>query len=135
MLRLGVEVVLIETEGRARSAEIEVDGQRLVVEDGVSSAERAADPGPIGDARFQVILGEPASWERAVSKNPAREQKLERLQGWRYRGYGEIVAIDPVRIDLCVLALQLDLATDTPDRVGQYAVIEIDRIRVFRTPA
>ena len=130
-----MEVVLIETEGRARSAEIEVDGPRLVVEDGVSSSERAAEPGPVGNARFQVILVEPDSWERAVSKNPAREQKLEHLQGWRYRGYGEIVAIDPVRIDLGVLTLQLGLSADTPDRVGQYAAIEIDRIRVFRTPA
>jgi hypothetical protein len=130
-LKPNMDVILIATEGRAGEAEIAVEGQRLFVEDGLSTAARAAEPGPVADARFEVILVEPGSWQQAVSGNPDREKKLEHQWGWRYLGYGEIVAIDPVRIDLGMLLLELDLPVDTPDRVGEYAVIAIDRIRLL----
>jgi hypothetical protein len=129
-----VDVVLIATEGRAGEAEIAVDGQHLFVVDGVSTVEQTAEPGPVGGARFEVILVEPGSWEQAVSGNPGREKKLEHQWGWRYLGYGRIIAIDPVRIDLGVLVLGLDLPVDTPERLGEYAVIAIDRIRLFHVP-
>jgi len=125
-----LDVVLIRTEGRAGKAEIEVDGHPLTVVDGISSVAAPALPGQVSDPVFEAVVVEPASWERAVAANPERLKRLEPMWGWRYRGYGEIVAIDPVRADLGPLVLGLGLPADTPDRLGAFVEIAIDRITI-----
>lgn len=123
-----MRVVLIETEGRGGIAEIEVDAQRLKVVDQFSPADRPRKPGPIANPRFRVIAPEPASWERAFARNPGNETRIEPLFGWRHLGFGRIVAIDPIRLDLGSLMLELDLRATDPGYVGRFATIEIDRI-------
>ncbi len=123
-----MQVVLIETEGRGGIAEIEVDGQRLKVVDQFSPADRPRKPGDIGDPRFQVVTSEPPSWERAFARNPGNETRIEPLIGWRHLGFGRIVAVDPIRLDLGILILELDLRATDPRYVGRFACIEIDRI-------
>ena len=123
-----MDVVLIRTEGRAGKAEIEVDGHPLTVVDGISSVAAPALPGPVSDPVFEAVVVEPASWERAVAANPEKLKRLEPMWGWSYRGYGEIVAIDPVRADLGPLVLGLGLHADAPDRLGAFVEIAIDRI-------
>ena len=44
-----MNVELVRTEGYGLEAEIELDGARLQVMDGVSTAEQAAAPGPVSD--------------------------------------------------------------------------------------
>jgi hypothetical protein len=123
-----MNVVLIETHGYALEAEIEVNGVRLTVMDRISTVERAAEPGPVADPSFDVVIREPRSWEQAFSGNPDREKKLERQWGWRYLGYGPILAVDPVRVDLGVLVLALDFSVEGPRRAGEWVAIAIDRI-------
>jgi hypothetical protein len=123
-----LDVVLIRTEGRAGKAEIEVDGHPLTVVDGISAVAAPAAPGPVSDPVFEAVVVEPESWERAVTANPDRLKRLEPLWGWRYRGYGEIVAVDPVRADLGPLELGLGLRADSPERLGAFVDIAIDRI-------
>jgi hypothetical protein len=131
-----VDVVLIRTEGRAGRAEIEVDGHLLTVVDGISAVGAPAAPGPVRDPAFEAFVVEPDSWERAIAANPERLKRLEPLWGWRYRGYGEIVAVDPVRADLGPLVLGLGLRADTPERLGAFVEIAIDRITLSRrTPS
>jgi len=130
-----VNVALIKTEGYGLEAEVEVDGHRLRVMDGISTVERAAAPGPVINPKFDVVMVEPGSWERASSANPDREKKLEHQWGWRYLGYGQILAIDPVRTDLGVLVLELDFCADDPRLIGDYVALAIDRIRISRADA
>jgi hypothetical protein len=131
-----VDVVLIRTEGRAGRAEIEVDGHLLTVVDGISAVGAPAAPGPVRDPAFEAVVVEPDSWERAIAANPERLKRLEPLWGWRYRGYGEIVAVDPVRADLGPLVLGLGLRADTSERLGAFVEIAIDRITLSRhTPS
>jgi len=127
-----VDVVLIHTEGRAGPAQIEVDGQPLTVVDGISTVGAPAAPGPVRDPVFEAVVVEPDSWERAIAANPERLKRLEPLWGWRYRGYGEIVAVDPVRADLGRLVLELGLRADTPERLGSFVAVAIDRITLTR---
>ena len=127
-----MDVVLIRTEGRAGRAEIEVDGHLLTVVDGISAVGAPAAPGPVRDPAFEAVVVEPDSWERAIAANPERLKRLEPLWGWRYRGYGEIVAVDPVCADLGPLVLGLGLRADKPERLGAYVEIAIDRITLSR---
>ena len=127
-----MEVVLIRTEGRAGEARIEVDGQPLTVVDGLSAVGEPELPGAVRAPVFSAIVVPPGSWERAIAANPGRQRRLEPRWGWRYRGFAEIVAVDPVRADLGPLILELDLAVDAPEMVGAFVAIEIDRITLSR---
>lgn len=127
-----MEVVLIGSEGRGGEAVIEVDGRRLTVVDGISAVDSPAAPGPVDAAAFEAVIVEPESWERAIAANPARRRELEPGFGWRYRGYGEIVSVDPVRADLGPLVLELAWSPDTPERLGAFVAVEIDRISLRR---
>lgn len=90
-----MDALLIRTEGYALEAEIEVGGCRLCVMDGFSHYERPAPPGVLKRAQFSVLEVKQLSWEEVFSGNPSREKRLERLSGWSYSGYGEVVAISP----------------------------------------
>jgi len=129
-----VNVELVRTEGYGLEAEIELDGARLQVMDGVSTAEQAAAPGPVSDPKFDVVMVEPGSWEQAAAANPGREKRLEHQWGWRYVGYGQVLATDPVRVDLGILVLELDFPADDPGREGDYVALAIDRIRLSAEP-
>ncbi|TDJ20863.1 MAG: DUF1330 domain-containing protein [Deltaproteobacteria bacterium] len=125
---VAMHVVLIETEGRGGIAEVEANGQPLKVVDAFSPADRPRKPGTVAAPRFQVVASEPASWERAFARNPGNETRIEPLFGWRHLGFGRIVAIDPIRLDVGILMLELDLRAIDPGYVGRFATIEIDRI-------
>jgi hypothetical protein len=127
-----MDVVLIETEGRAREAVIEVDGHRLRVEDGFSRVGEPQPPGGFEMPVFSAIVASPESWDRAVTDNPDCARRLEARWGWRYRGLAEIVGIDPLRIDLGELLLEVELSVDAPGRVGAFIAIDIDRITLSR---
>lgn len=130
-----MEVLLKRTEGYGLMADIEVDGQSLVVVDRVSRADCAAEPGPIERPHFEVIALEFQSWERAFEDNAAHEKKLHHQWGWRYLGFGEIVSIEPevVTIDLGVLTLRLRFEGAAADWRGEYVAIPIERVVLSRT--
>ena len=129
-----MEVVLKRTEGYGLTADVEVDGQPLVVVDRVSRADCAAAPGPVDDPRFEVVALEFLSWERAFEDNAGREKKLHHQWGWRYLGFGELVSVEPdaVAIDLGVLTLRLRFEGADPDWLGQYVAIPIERVVLSR---
>ena len=128
-----MKVVLERTEGYGLTADVEVDGQALAVVDRVSTADRAVDPGPIADPRFEVVTLEFRSWERAFEDNADGEKKLEHQWGWRYLGFGQIVSIEPqaVAIDLGLLTLELRFEGADPSWLGAYVAIPIERMMLF----
>lgn len=129
-----MNVALLRTEGYGRAAEIEVDGSRLTVVDGISRAEAPASPGPIENPKFDVVFVVPGSWRRAIEANPDGERKLEPQWGWRYLGFGRVVALDPVRLDFGALVLELSLPPAEDRKVGDSVCLAIDRIRLARAP-
>ena len=128
-----MKVVLIRTEGYGLTADIEVDGQQLVVVDRVSASDRAVDCGPVSDPRFEVVTLALRSWERAFEDNVEREKKLLHQRGWRYLGFGEIVSVGPaaVTVDLGVLVLELHFEDAELDWVGEFIAIPIERIALW----
>lgn len=127
-----MNVVLIETEGYGGDAVIEIDGQRLTVRDALSTVDRPARPGPVAGARFEAVTADPRASKRTLGKNLERITTLEHRWGWRYLGHGRIVSLDPLRIDLGVLDIELDASPDLEHAPGDFVTIEIDRISVTR---
>lgn len=128
-----MRVVLLASEGYGGTAQIEVDGQPLLVRDALSEPGEPAAPGPIAAARFRAVAPVPASWPRAAERNPERLKKLEHVRGWRYLGFAEILGVNPVRADLGALVLELDLPAAGPELVGRHVVLDIDRITLVRS--
>jgi hypothetical protein len=122
-----VDVVVIRTEGRAGEAEVEIDGHRLTVVDAFSRVGEPEQPGPMANPKLEVVTIAPLS---ETHPGPARAKRLERQWGWRYLGHGEIISTRPIRADLG--ALTLELPDDEQVRVGDGAVIAIDRIILSR---
>ena len=130
-----MDVTLITTEGRARSAEIEVAGHRLTVVDHISPVGQPSEPGPVANARFEAVTRELLPAERALAGSPSGEKELHHQWGWRYLGRGEIVSLAPVRADLGILILELDQTASESRRIGDMVTIPIDRIILTRTAA
>ena len=125
-----MRVELLRTEGFGLEAEIEVDGCRLRVVDAVSGPGRDATPGPVDAPVFTAVVVAPDSWKRALEENPDRVKRLEPLWGWRYRGFAEIVSLEPLRADLGALVLELDFPPDAARSCGDFVALAIDRIRL-----
>jgi hypothetical protein len=127
--------VLVETEGYGGNAKVEVDGQRLTVRDALSAVDRPAPPGPIDDARFDVVVVDSRDGSRPLGANPERLTGLQHRWGWRYTGNGRVVALDPLRIDLGVLVLELPRASDGAQGLGDFVSVAIDQISLVRAAA
>jgi hypothetical protein len=121
-----VRVNLIETEGRGRAAEIELDGQPLCVVDGISPADRPVSPGAVSNPKLEVMVN-PHLTGRAAPEASA-VTGFEADHGWRYRAHGEIVSLQPLRADLGLLCLEIDRADAEDWSVGDRITVAIDRI-------
>ena len=123
-----MKVLLIETEGYGGDAIIEVDGERLKVRDALSSVDRPAQPGAVDAARFDVVVADPRGSKQGLGANPDRQMGLRHQWGWRYSGNGRVIALDPLRIDLGILVLELPPRSGDDLSVGDFVSVAIDRI-------
>jgi len=125
-----VRVTLLATEGRGGTAEIELDGRRLRVVDGISAADRPESPGPVANPKLEVVV----DLHRTGPAPPASTGRmgLEPDHGWRYHAHGQIVSTSPLRADLGPLCLDLDPAAPEDWAVGDRISVAIDRIVLTR---
>lgn len=120
-------MILLATEGRGGAAEIELDGQRLTVVDELSPADGPLQPGPLEGARLEVVVNPRLT--RRLPPEAGAEPGFEADHGWRYRARGEIVATAPLRADLGLLQLDLDVDdTREPWAPGDRIAVAIDRV-------
>ena len=122
-------LVLLRTEGRGGVAEIEVNGERLVVADELSAVGEPAAPGPLPGARLAVEANPRLCGPTAAG----REKGLHHERGWRYRGCGEVVALAPLRVDLGPLELEVDLVLRDEPALGDRIELAFDRIVLTST--
>jgi hypothetical protein len=125
-----LKVLLLETEGYGGDAIIEVDGERLKVRDALSSVDRPARPGAVYAARFDVVVADPRGSKQKLGINPDRRTGLQHQWGWRYTGNGRVIALDPLRIDLGILVLELPRPSNDGHSLGDYVSVAIDRISI-----
>ena len=119
---------LIQTKGRGLEAEVEVEGQRLVVVDALSPVEKALSPGEVGEAALEVIAIEAIT--RRIGEPVGKPLGFERDHGWRYRAIGEIVSTEPLVVDFGALRVELGFAPRDDWRPGERLAIAVDRIRL-----
>lgn len=123
-----MEVRMEHTEGFARKAEVLLDGESLIVCDGVSTPEQRCSPGVIENVKFSYPSLEGFQWAHAVRENPSHKVRLERVSGWSYVGFGRVVSIMPVTIYFGMLQLEDPNWSDDERLVGMYVKVSIDRL-------
>jgi hypothetical protein len=116
--------------GRGRQAEVWVDGNLLTVCDNVSGAEGRCPPGPLEQVRFSYMSVECPNWSDAIRANRSKRRRLERVGGWSYTGYGQIISVMPVVIDFGLLCMEDPHWTTDEELVGSYVKVAIDRLEI-----
>jgi len=90
--------------------------------------ESCPRPGDNVEYDFSPLLLESESWEAIFAGNPDCRTALERIDGWKYRAFGQVVSIDPVVVD-CGLLLVKDVVHTHDQRVlGEFVAFTITRL-------
>ena len=118
------------TEGLGELAEVWVDGQLLMVCDGVSPSGRPCPPGVLDEAAFSYMTVERVVWDQAVLANPGRKKLLDPVRRWSYTGYGQVLAVAPVVIDFGLLQMTDPNWTTDESLTRQFVKISIDRLEI-----
>jgi hypothetical protein len=119
---------LLETQGYALEAIIEIDNRQLHVMDDMSPPGGSADPGSEFDIELSPLcLGE-EGWDQVFCGNPDKKMDIERLEGWEYIAFGKIIQLNPVVIDCGILTLENEIHTHDERCMGEYVAMKITRL-------
>jgi hypothetical protein len=122
----------LSTNGPYLEAKIEVAGQRLVVMDELTLDVRSAPhPGDEIEIDLSAEIDPEESWEAIFAGNPQKLIGLERLDGWRYAAYGQIVSITPVVVDCGVIKVSDVVHTNDDRVVGEYVGFTVTRLGAY----
>jgi len=118
------------TAGRGRKAEVWVDGNLMTVCDNLSEKGKKCPPGPLEDFRFSYMSVECPDWDDAAKANRSKRKRLEKVRGWSYTGYGQIVSVMPVVVDFGLLTMEAPHWASDERLVGSYVEVAIDRLEI-----
>jgi hypothetical protein len=120
---------LLSTEGTYLEALIEIDGCEYCVMDELTlDVESMPKEGQAFEFEFSNLLDEDESWESIFQGNPERKKCLEQIKGWKYRAFGEIISINPVKVDCGVLVEEDVIHSHDSKVVGEFVTFTISRL-------
>ena len=120
---------LLSTEGTYLEALIEINGSEYCVMDELTLDDLSMPKiGEEFNFEFSNMLDENESWDSIFQGNPKKKKCIEQIRGWRYRAYGEIISIDPVKVDCGVLIEEDVVHTKDQKVVGEYVAFTISRL-------
>jgi hypothetical protein len=129
-----MDITLISTDGYALEAKINFGGRVFTVMDVFSPCESSAQPGHIFDAEISCMDIVSKSWEEMFSSNPDCIKDLVQIESWDYRGFGQIVEVNPMKIDFGVLVLEGGPSTHDTRCIGEYVGCTVERLQLSGTP-
>lgn len=121
-----VAATFLASDGDYLEAVIEVDGQRLHVMDEFGGGQLAA--GTQVRLELSAMPSEMDDWDAIFRANPGREQRLLRLDGWRYLALGQVISVDPVVCDCGLLRVADAFHTRDARCVGAYVGVTLARL-------
>lgn len=124
-----MRVSLISTDGLWLEAALRTPEGILHVMDEFSIDEHSA---PGISTEFEVELSaqldEDESWESIFTGNPDCRKMLERISGWRYRAFGEVLSINPVVVDCAVMQISDVFHSNDPRVIGSFVAFTVTRL-------
>ena len=127
-----MKAVLVSTEGPYLEAVLEIDGQHYCVMDELTlDVDTMPKVGECFEIEFSNLLDEDESWESIFRSNSERKKGIEQIDGWKYRAFGQIISIDPVKVDCGVLIEEDVINTHDPKVIGEYVGFTISRLGAY----
>ena len=127
-----MKAVLVSTEGPYLEAVLEIDGQHYCVMDELTlDVDGIPKVGECFEIEFSNLLDEDESWDSIFRSNPERKKSIEQIDGWKYRAFGQIISIDPVKVDCGVLIEEDVISTHDPKVIGEYVGFTISRLGAY----
>ena len=77
---------------------------------------------------FSNMLDEEDSWETIFQSNPEKCQCIQQIEGWKYKAFGKVISINPVKIDCGVLIEEGVFHTNDTKVIGEYVGFIISRL-------
>ena len=126
---ISMKAKLISTSGKYLEAIIEIEGQKYCVMDNITVFEnKKISVGDKFDCELSAFTLNDESWESLFSSNRVRKKGLEQIDGWQYRAYGKIMAINPVKVDCGLLVVEDVIFTNDKNVIGEYIAFTISRL-------
>ena len=123
------KAIFVSTDGSYLEAIIEIDGQRFCVFDEFSVDDRSIPmPGTEFEYEFSSYVDDDETWEDIFSSNPDHRIGIEQIKGWKYRAFGKIIDIGPVRIDCGLFVEEGVIDTHDPRVIGEHVAFTITRL-------
>lgn len=124
-----MKAILLSSGGTYLEVSIQIDGcEYFIMFEMAPDVEIIPKFGESFEFEFSNMLNEVESWESMFQGNPERKKCLEQIQGWKYRAYGEVIAIKPVMVDCGVLLEEGVFHTNDPKVIGEYVSFTISRL-------
>jgi len=123
-----MKVKFISTEGEYLEAVLSLNGELLHVMDEFSN-ESMSEGQEIDIDIFPGLYDEDESWESIFSGNPEIERKIEHISGWKYRIYGVVKSINPVKVDCGSFEFEAPIETNDLSVVGEPVAFTITRLQ------
>lgn len=124
-----VRAKFISTRGPYSEAQIEIEGRPYYVFDEFSvDAYSMPKFGSDIEFEFSNFVDANRPWEEIFSSNPEKKIGLEQIEGWKYRAFGRIIGINPVRVDCGVFVEECPVNTNDDRVVGEYIAFVITRL-------
>lgn len=128
-----MRVSLISTEGPWLEASLRTPNGIIHVMDEFSIDERSA---PCLAEEFEIdlsaLLDEEESWESIFAGNPDCHKMLERISGWSYRAFGEVLSVDPVIVDCGVMQIPDAFHSNDPRVIGSFVAFTVTRLNAIK---
>ncbi len=120
---------LISTEGTYLEAILEINGlQYCVMDEITSNAETMPRIGEVFEFEFSNVINEEESWDSIFRSNPEKKKCIEKIKGWEYRALGEIISINPVKVDCGLLIEENVIYTKDPKVIGEFIGFTINTL-------
>ena len=120
---------LVSTEGTYLEAILEIEGKHYCVMDEITlDVQSMPKIGESFDFEFSNTIDEDESWETIFRSNPDKKKCIEQIQGWKYRAFGQIVSVNPVKVDCGILIEEDVIHTNDSKVIGEYVGFTISRL-------
>ncbi len=123
---------IISSNGTYLEALIEIEGKEYCVMDELTlDVESMPKEREYFALQFSNMLCDDETWESMFQGNPGNHKCLVQIAGWKYRAYGQIISINPVKVDCGVLVEEDVIQTNDARVVGEFIAFTISRLGAY----
>lgn len=110
---------------------VDIDGHEVAAMDCFGYTCRINE-GDVLDVNLVIGINDGSEkWDDIFSGNPERIKLLQKIEGWSYRAFGEIVQVNPVIVDCGIVEFEDVVSTHDQRCIGEFVAFNIKRLDIW----